>query len=132
MTCYRIAEPQHDSHYDGAYEQMETLIGELRAPGAHRCSHGEAEDRIWKGGMELMRRLMQGYLDDRSSAEDAKVRVVGGDGEAAGRSLPRHLPDQAQRHHHQRAQHHWHHALTPSSHLREWCEAGIELAMMSA
>ena len=81
MTCYRTAEPQRDSHYDSAYEQLESMIGELAAPETRSCSHGEAEERIWEGGMELMRRLMQGYLDDRSSAEEPKVRVVGGDGE---------------------------------------------------
>lgn len=81
MTCYRTAERHCERHYDSAYEQLENLIGELTAPEAKSSSHGEAEERIWKGGMELMRRLMQGYLDDRSTAEETKRRVVGGDGE---------------------------------------------------
>jgi len=81
MRCYRTAESQCESHFESAYEQLEGLIGELTAPETRSCSHGEAEERIWEGGMELMRRLMQSYLDGRSSEEEPKMRVVGGNGE---------------------------------------------------
>jgi hypothetical protein len=82
MTCYRTSESTGERHYVSAYEQLESLVGQLQAPEAQQSDHGEVEARIWEGGRELLRRLMQGYLDQRSGEEEAQAGVHGADGEA--------------------------------------------------
>ncbi|MBL8390431.1 MAG: hypothetical protein JNN21_00970 [Candidatus Accumulibacter sp.] len=53
-----------------AREQLENLIGELRSESARILEHGEVESLISREGKELLRRLMQGYLDQRTAAEE--------------------------------------------------------------
>ena len=63
-----------------AREQFEKLMGELRSESARSLEHGEAESLIAREGNELMRRLMQGYLDQRTAAEERCEGVTGADG----------------------------------------------------
>jgi hypothetical protein len=64
-----------------AREQFEKLMGELRSESARSLEHGEAESLIAGEGNELLRRLMQGYLDQRTAAEERCEGVTGADGE---------------------------------------------------
>jgi hypothetical protein len=81
MTSYRTVATEIENHYAPAREQLETLIDQLRSPEANELDHGGAEELIWSGGQELLRRLMQGYFDQRREQETVKMRVVGADGE---------------------------------------------------
>ena len=64
-----------------ACEQFEKLLGELRSESARVLEHGEVELLIVREGNELLRRLMQGYLDQRTAAEERGEGVTGADGE---------------------------------------------------
>ena len=64
-----------------AREQLEKLISELRSESARILEHGEVESLISREGKELLRRLMQGYLDQRTAAEERYEGVSGADGE---------------------------------------------------
>jgi len=64
-----------------ACEQFEKLLGELRSESARVLEHGEIELLISREGKELLRRLMQGYLDQRTAAEERCEGVSGANGE---------------------------------------------------
>lgn len=82
MTSYRTFATEIENHYAPAREQLQTLIEQLEAPEANELDHGGAEELVWSGGQELLRRLMQGYFDQRREQETMKDRVVGADGES--------------------------------------------------
>jgi hypothetical protein len=64
-----------------ACEQFEKLLGELRSESTRVLEHGDVESLIAREGNELLRRLMQGYLDQRTAAEERYKGVTGPDGE---------------------------------------------------
>ena len=64
-----------------AQEPFEKLLGELRTESTRILEHGEVESLIVREGKELLRRLMQGHLDQRSAAEEKREGVTGADGE---------------------------------------------------
>jgi hypothetical protein len=80
MTSYPISSAKMEPHYVGACEQFEHLIGRLEHPDAQKLRHGEVEALIHTQGMELLRRLTQGHLDQRSAEEPVRERVVSEDG----------------------------------------------------
>jgi hypothetical protein len=61
--------------------QFKKLVGELLSESARILEHGKVESRIAREGNELLRLLMQGYLDHRSAAEEKLDGVSGADGE---------------------------------------------------
>ena len=67
--------------FDAAREQFEMMLGNLRSESTQTLEHGDVESLIAREGNELLRRLMQGYLDQRAKAEEPLERVVGADGE---------------------------------------------------
>ena len=74
----------NETYFDefvAAREQFEKLLGELRSEWARILEHGEVESLIAREGNELLRRLMQGYLDQRTAAEERCEGVTGLDGE---------------------------------------------------
>lgn len=79
MKAYTI-----DADFDEfatAKEQFEKMVGALRSESTRTLEHGEVESLIAREGNELLRRLMQGYLDQRAKAEEPLERVVEVDGE---------------------------------------------------
>ncbi len=80
MTSYPIFNDTIDPHYSDAYKHFEYLVGRLNDEETQKLTHGEVEDLIHTEGMELLRRLNQGYLDQRSTQEPLRERVVGEDG----------------------------------------------------
>jgi hypothetical protein len=70
-----------DTHYVDAREQFEQLVGTLKHPDAQGLTHGEVEAVIQREGMELLRRLTQGYVDQRSAQEPIREQVIGEDGQ---------------------------------------------------
>jgi hypothetical protein len=67
--------------FAAAREQFEKLTGELRSESARTLEHGDVESLIAREGNELLRRLMQGYLDQRAEAEEPLEKAVGADGQ---------------------------------------------------
>ena len=79
MTAY-TRERDFDE-FAAAKEQFEKLLGELGSPSARALEHGEVESLIGREGNELLRRLMQGYLEQRAQSEERREGVVGVDGQ---------------------------------------------------
>lgn len=67
--------------FSAAKEQFEKMISELRSAPTQCLEHGDVESLIAREGNELLRRLMQGYLDQRAEAEEPLAVVVGADGQ---------------------------------------------------
>jgi hypothetical protein len=80
MPSYPNPSAEIDSHYVDAREQFEHLVGTLKHPDAQGLTHGEVEAVIQSEGMELLRRLTQGYVDQRSAQEPIREQVIGEDG----------------------------------------------------
>jgi len=70
--------------FAAAKEQFEEMISQLRSDSTRTLEHGDVESLIAREGNELLRRLMQGYLDQRAQAEEPLDGVVGADGHARG------------------------------------------------
>ena len=64
-----------------ARDQFDQLISELRSESTRTLEHGDVESLIAREGNEWLRRLMQGYLDQRVEAEEPLDGVVGADGQ---------------------------------------------------
>jgi len=60
------------------------LVGKLNAPDSQQFKHGEVETLIHCEGMELLRHLIQGHLDQRSAVESLREQVVGEDRQTPG------------------------------------------------
>ncbi len=79
MTSYPITATAIE-HYADALAQFEHLLGRLTHEETQRVTHGELEALVQAQGSELLRRLIQGHLDQRSAEEPMRERVVGEDG----------------------------------------------------
>jgi len=79
MTAY-TKEAGFDE-FAAAKEQFEKLMGELRSQSARALEHGEVESLIAREGNELLRRMRQGYLDQRAQSEEQLEGVMGADGQ---------------------------------------------------
>jgi len=79
MTAY-TTEAEFDE-FAMAKEQFEKMIGELRSESTRTREHGEVESLIAREGNELLRRMMQGYLDQRAKTEEPLEKVIGVDGQ---------------------------------------------------
>jgi hypothetical protein len=66
--------------YRPAVQELWQLIGELSEKEGGACEHGEIEKHLQVRGMEVMRQLLQGYLNRVSAAQETGVRVVGREG----------------------------------------------------
>lgn len=63
-----------------AQEKFETIINQLLSGEVAKLTHGSAEELINKEGTELLRILLQGYLDVRAFDETRRESVTGSDG----------------------------------------------------
>jgi hypothetical protein len=78
MTSYVISAGAIE-HYADALRQFEHLLDRLTGEEAQRATHGELEAMVQAEGSELLRRLIQGHLDQRGVGEPIRERVVGED-----------------------------------------------------
>ncbi|MGF1493208.1 MAG: ISKra4 family transposase, partial [Microcoleaceae cyanobacterium] len=67
--------------FANATQHYQNLIKELSSVESQHCEHGKVEEYLQIEGRELLRRLLQGYLDLRASQEIAQQEVVGADQE---------------------------------------------------
>ena len=79
MTSYTIVIAVIE-HYAAAVAQFERLLGRLTHQETQSVTHRELEAMVQAEGSELLRRLTQGHLDQRSAQEPIRERVVGEDG----------------------------------------------------
>lgn len=80
MTAYPICTDAIETYYADACEQFWQLLGRLKDARSQTLTHGEVEALIHADGMELLRRLIQGYFAERSAQEPIRDHVVGADG----------------------------------------------------
>jgi hypothetical protein len=52
--------------YATAHEHFDYLIAQLHSPEVHQMTHSELEALLEVEGRELLRRLLQAHLDERS------------------------------------------------------------------
>jgi hypothetical protein len=69
-------------HYVAALAQFEHLRGRLTHEQSQRLTHGELASMVQVAGSELLRRLIQGHLDQRGREEPMREHVVGPEGVA--------------------------------------------------
>ena len=69
------------SFFSGAQEQLDQLIQQLQSEHYAKSGHGDIEHFINKDGQEILRRLLQGWLDLIASNEKNKghINTVSGD-----------------------------------------------------
>jgi len=72
--------PTAPDAYMAAHEQFEDIITQLRAPESQRLAHHELEKLLETEGRELLRRLLQAHLQERSPGPVAEP-VIGADGQ---------------------------------------------------
>jgi hypothetical protein len=80
MTAYPISTDAIETYYADACEQFWQLLGRLNDTESQRLTHGEVEALVHAQGMELLRRLVQGYFAGRSAQEPLREQMVGADG----------------------------------------------------
>jgi hypothetical protein len=64
-----VPKPNQADAYLSAQEQFYSIINQLRSDQALRMTHSEVEQIIEVEGRELLRRMLQGHLDERSPGE---------------------------------------------------------------
>ena len=67
--------------YAAAQEQFVKLVDELNSSTTQTLEHGDVESLIAHNGKEILRLLMQGYLNQKSAKEEPLDAVVGTDGQ---------------------------------------------------
>jgi hypothetical protein len=75
MTSYTITAPAIE-YYRDALEQVEQGLDGLMDEQTQRRTHGEVESRVQTEGGELLRRMLQGYFDQRAAEEPVREGVV--------------------------------------------------------
>jgi len=69
------------SFFSGAQEQLDELINQLQSEDYTNKEHGDIEYYINKGGQELLRRLLQGWLDLKEVNEERKSSITSAAGD---------------------------------------------------
>ncbi len=69
-------------------EQLESIIGALLSPKRAAQEHGEVEVFIQEEGTELLRKLLQGYLDVRADTEIRHEHVISSSGQTLNHVRP--------------------------------------------
>ncbi len=69
------------SFFSGAQEEFNLLIQQLKSDHKAESEHGDIENFINKKGHEVMRQLLQGWLDLKADNEEKKDSVTSASGE---------------------------------------------------
>lgn len=82
MLAHAVAmTPMAADAYEAAHEKFAQLIAHLRSPEVHQMIHSDLEALLEVEGREVLRRLLQAHLDERSPGTVAEP-VMGADGRA--------------------------------------------------
>ncbi len=80
MLAYAVAPTRMAADaYEAAHEKFAQLIAHLRSSEAHQMTHSDLEALLEVEGRELLRRLLQAHLDERSPGP-VEEPVIGADG----------------------------------------------------
>jgi hypothetical protein len=79
QAAYRTSPPESSPAFAAADEQYEAIKRQLLENEQLQAPHNEIEDLLQTQGRELLRRLLQGHLALRSTAEPVEQPVVGDD-----------------------------------------------------
>ena len=63
------------SFFSGAQEQLDQLIKQLQSEHHAESEHGDIEKFINKEGQEILRRLLQGWLDLKATHEEKRGSI---------------------------------------------------------
>ncbi len=69
MELYSKIEEDNTEHYCQAFEALDELAAKISSAEFAGASFGDVEAEIHKSGMEVLRKMAQGYLDQSSSSE---------------------------------------------------------------
>ena len=78
MEAYNIQESFDE--FSAAREQFEVIVKALRSVEMMNAEHAAVEKYLFKDGFELLRLILQGYMDNRSEAEEPLESVRGSGG----------------------------------------------------
>ena len=78
MEAYNIQRSLDE--FSAAREQFEMIVDALRSREMMNAEHGDVEKYLFKDGFELLRLMLQGYMNQRSEAEEPRDSVRGADG----------------------------------------------------
>ena len=81
MELYSKIEEDKREHYCQAFEALDDLAAKISSVEFTGASFGDVEAEIHKNGMEVLRKMAQGYLNQISSEEIKKDSIIGEDGE---------------------------------------------------
>ncbi len=81
MELYSKIEEDKREHYFQAFEALDELAAKISSTEFAGASFGDVEAEIHKNGMEVLRKMAQGYLNQRSSEEIKMDFVIGEKGE---------------------------------------------------
>ena len=81
MTSYAQIEENCKEYYRVAREAFERLVGQVSGPDFAHATFEAVESSIQTEGMEILRLLAQGHLDQRRAQEKELDHVVGEDNE---------------------------------------------------
>lgn len=87
MQAYPLNENGHA--YARAYQQLNSVVSQLQSASGRLLDHAQAEEVITREGREILRALLQGFVDQRSTAEPSYGSVVGADQVERGRQRRR-------------------------------------------
>lgn len=79
MEAYNIQKSLDE--FSAAREQFDTMMNVLRSVEMMNAEHADVEKYLFNDGVELLRLMLQGYMDRRSDAEEPMKSVRGADGE---------------------------------------------------
>jgi hypothetical protein len=79
MRSYPEWPAEIERHYHEVCETFEQLIGKLSDVACQSHTHGEVEELIDADGMELLRQMVQAYLNQRSEQESLHDKLIGAD-----------------------------------------------------
>lgn len=81
MELYSKIEEDNTEHYNQAFEALDELAAKIGSREFAGASFGDVIAAIHKSGMEVLRKMAQGYLDQSSSFDIKQDFIVGEDGE---------------------------------------------------
>ena len=76
MTTHGITrETGHNAGYAWAHEQYEAIVKQLKSEESQHMRHAEVEKLLEREGREMLRRMLQAHIDERSQRSTAEEVV---------------------------------------------------------
>ncbi len=89
MKLYSRIDEDKREHYFQTFEALDELAAKISSAEFAGASFGDVEAEIHKNGMEVLRKMAQGYLNQRSVTEIKMDDVIGEEGETRTHRRPK-------------------------------------------